>query len=88
MKKLLHPVVTVSEATPLKVLLKRMQQERVHLAILIDQYGGTSGLVTIEDILEEIVGKFTMNLTRLNVKELKKLKFNVCHKRSQQEPHS
>lgn len=56
-KKLLHPVVTVSEATPLKVLLKRMQQERVHLAVLIDEYGGTSGLVTIEDILEVIVGE-------------------------------
>ncbi|MFD2116251.1 hemolysin family protein [Paenibacillus yanchengensis] len=55
-KKLIHPVLSVSEVTPVKMLLKRMQQERVHIAILVDEYGGTSGLITIEDILEEIVG--------------------------------
>ncbi len=54
--KLIQPIMTVSEALPVKLLLKRMQQERVHLAIVVDEYGGTSGLVTIEDILEEIVG--------------------------------
>ncbi|MGO4370852.1 hemolysin family protein [Paenibacillus sp. MCAF20] len=56
-KKLVHPVLSVSEVTPVKSLLKRMQQERVHIAILVDEYGGTSGLITIEDILEEIVGE-------------------------------
>ncbi|WP_168120656.1 hemolysin family protein [Paenibacillus sp. HB172176] len=56
-KKLIHPVLSVSEVTPVKMLLKRMQQERVHIAILVDEYGGTSGLITIEDILEEIVGE-------------------------------
>lgn len=56
-KKLVHPVLSVSEVTPVKMLLKRMQQERVHIAILVDEYGGTSGLITIEDILEEIVGE-------------------------------
>ncbi|WP_424768256.1 hemolysin family protein [Paenibacillus sp. sgz302251] len=56
-KKLVHPVLSVSEVTPVKLLLKRMQQERVHIAILVDEYGGTSGLLTIEDILEEIVGE-------------------------------
>jgi CBS domain containing-hemolysin-like protein len=55
-EKLIQPVMTVSEALPVKLLLKRMQQERVHFAIVVDEYGGTSGLVTIEDILEEIVG--------------------------------
>lgn len=55
-KKLIYPVLTVSEVTPVKMLLKRMQQERMHIAILVDEYGGTSGLITIEDILEEIVG--------------------------------
>jgi CBS domain containing-hemolysin-like protein len=53
---LIQPVMSVSEALPVKTLLTRMQQERVHFAIVVDEYGGTSGLVTIEDILEEIVG--------------------------------
>jgi len=56
-KSLIHPVLSVSEVTPVKTLLKRMQQERVHIAILVDEYGGTSGLITIEDIIEEIVGE-------------------------------
>ncbi|MBY9079289.1 HlyC/CorC family transporter [Paenibacillus sp. HN-1] len=55
--KLIHPVLTVSEVTPVKTLLTRMQRERVHIALLLDEYGGTSGLITIEDILEEIVGE-------------------------------
>ncbi|SDI42597.1 hemolysin family protein [Natribacillus halophilus] len=51
-----RPVLTVSEQTPIQRLLKKMQTEGAHLAILIDEYGGTEGMVTIEDILEEIVG--------------------------------
>ncbi|MBT2287815.1 HlyC/CorC family transporter [Paenibacillus albidus] len=56
-KSLIQPVLTVSEVTPVKTLLTRMQLERVHIALLLDEYGGTSGLITIEDILEEIVGE-------------------------------
>lgn len=51
-----RPVMTAPENIPLTALLSRMQKERTHIAILIDEYGGTSGMVTIEDILEEIVG--------------------------------
>lgn len=54
---LIQPVLTVSEVTLNKNLLTRMQLERVHIALLLDEYGGTSGLITIEDILEEIVGE-------------------------------
>lgn len=56
-KSVIQPALTVSEATPVKTLLKTMQQARVHIAILVDEYGGTAGLITIEDILEEIVGE-------------------------------
>ncbi|WP_458120978.1 hemolysin family protein [Paenibacillus sp. Z6-24] len=54
---LIHPVMSVSETIPVKDLLKRMQLEGTHIAILVDEYGGTSGMITIEDILEEIVGE-------------------------------
>jgi CBS domain containing-hemolysin-like protein len=54
---LIRPFLTVSEATPVKDLLKEMQKRGTHIAILADEYGGTSGMVTIEDILEEIVGE-------------------------------
>lgn len=56
LEDLIQPVLTVTEAIPVKKLLKQMQQGRSHMAILLDEYGGTSGLITIEDILEEIVG--------------------------------
>jgi CBS domain containing-hemolysin-like protein len=56
-KSVIQPVLTVSDAMPVKALLKTMQQARVHLALLVDEYGGTSGIITIEDILEEIVGE-------------------------------
>lgn len=54
---IIRPVMAVSEVMPVNELLKKMQLEGTHMAILIDEYGGTSGLVTIEDILEEIVGE-------------------------------
>ncbi|MFC0232418.1 hemolysin family protein [Vagococcus entomophilus] len=50
-----EPIIMI-ETIPIKQLLKEMQKSHKHLAILIDEYGGTSGLVTIENILEEIVG--------------------------------
>lgn len=53
----IRPVIHVSEATPIKKLLIKMQKERIHMAIVNDEYGGTAGLVTVEDILEEIVGE-------------------------------
>ncbi|WP_128893965.1 hemolysin family protein [Longirhabdus pacifica] len=55
-KEVIRPIFSISESTPIKELLIKMQQERVQMAILYDEYGGTAGLVTVEDILEEIVG--------------------------------
>ncbi len=55
----MRPATFVPESKPVDELLKEMQQRRTHVAIVIDEYGGTAGLVTIEDILEEIVGEIT-----------------------------
>jgi CBS domain containing-hemolysin-like protein len=57
LEDILRPVITVSEEELLSRLLRRFQQEQVHMAIVTDEFGGTAGLVTLEDVLEEIVGE-------------------------------
>jgi len=57
--EVLRPPSLVPESKPVDELLREMQARRTHMAIVIDEYGGTAGLVTIEDILEEIVGEIT-----------------------------
>ncbi|MBE1554936.1 hemolysin family protein [Sporosarcina limicola] len=61
----MQPIIRVIETIPIGDLLLKIQRERIHMAVLMDEYGGTSGIVTIEDILEEIVGdiqdEFDMN---------------------------
>ncbi|MCC2604470.1 HlyC/CorC family transporter [Planctobacterium marinum] len=57
LKDILRPVVIVPESKRVDVLLREFRQHRYHMAIVIDEYGGVSGLVTIEDILELIVGE-------------------------------
>lgn len=54
--KLIRPAYYVPETKKINVLLKELQKQKIHMAIVLDEYGGTEGLVTIEDILEEIVG--------------------------------
>ena len=56
-ESLMRQVVFVPDSKPVDELLRDMQAARVHLAVVIDEYGGTAGLITIEDILEEIVGE-------------------------------
>jgi len=56
LRALMRKVLYVPPSMPLAVLLQKMQAERVHMALVIDEYGGTDGLVTIEDLLETVVG--------------------------------
>ena len=55
-QKLLKPVFYVPENKKLDDLLKEFQQKKIHLAVVVDEYGGTSGVITLEDVIEEIVG--------------------------------
>jgi CBS domain containing-hemolysin-like protein len=56
-ESVMRPATYVPDSKPIDDLLREMQAKQIHLAIVIDEYGGTAGLVTIEDILEEIVGE-------------------------------
>lgn len=55
-EEIIKPVAYVAETLKAAVLLKKMQKKKTHIAIVVDEYGGTTGLVTLEDIIEEIVG--------------------------------
>jgi magnesium and cobalt transporter len=55
-REMLRPAVFIPESKPLNVLLKEFRKNRNHIAIVVDEYGGVAGLVTIEDVLEQIVG--------------------------------
>lgn len=55
--ELLSPAIFVPENEPISLLLKKMQQAKTHVAVVLDEYGGTYGIVTMEDILEELVGE-------------------------------
>ncbi|HKC27248.1 MAG TPA: hemolysin family protein [Jatrophihabitans sp.] len=57
--EVMRPVTYVPESKPVDELLREMQAARSHIAVVVDEYGGTAGIVTIEDILEEIVGEIT-----------------------------
>jgi len=56
MREMLRPLLYVPPSMPLGILLQKMQAARIHMALVIDEYGGTDGLVTIEDLLEQVVG--------------------------------
>ncbi|WP_040346589.1 hemolysin family protein [Neobacillus bataviensis] len=72
-KSYIQPVIRIIETIPIHDLLIRMQMERTHMAILLDEYGGTSGLVTVEDIIEEIVGEVRDEFDADEVPEIRKV---------------
>ncbi|MEH7116343.1 hemolysin family protein [Neobacillus vireti] len=71
-----RPIIRVIETIPIHDLLVKMQKDRVHMAVLMDEYGGTSGLVTVEDILEEIVGEIRDEFDMDEIPEIRKIKEN------------
>lgn len=76
LKNFINPVIHVIDTVPIHDLLVKMQKDRTHLAILMDEYGGTSGLVTVEDILEEIVGEIRDEFDQDEISDIRKLKEN------------
>jgi putative hemolysin len=56
-RKIIKPPYFIPETMKISLLLREMQRKRIHMALVVDEYGGISGLVTIEDLLEEIVGE-------------------------------
>lgn len=69
----INPIINAIETTPIHALLQKMQKERIHIAVLLDEYGGTSGIVTVEDILEEIVGDIRDEFDEDEIPEIRKL---------------
>ncbi len=74
LRDLMKPVISIIETIPINELLLKMQKERTHMAVLYDEYGGTSGIVTVEDILEEIVGEIQDEYDTDEVEDIRKVK--------------
>lgn len=72
-EKLMRPVMFVPDSKPADELMREMQATRTHVAIVIDEYGGTAGLITIEDILEEIVGEIADEYDEQEIAESEQL---------------
>ncbi len=69
----IHELPMISETTPISDALVRMQREHVHISLIIDEYGGTAGILTMEDILEEIVGEIRDEFDDDEVNDIVKL---------------
>ena len=72
----IKPIISVIETIPIQNLLLKMQNERTQMAILLDEFGGTSGLITVEDIIEEIVGEIRDEFDTDEIAEITKIDEN------------
>ena len=77
MRELLRPAYFVPESVRTDVLFRDMQSKKVHMSIVVDEYGGTSGLVTMEDLLEEIVGNIYDEFDPQEEKDIEKVGDNL-----------
>lgn len=77
MRELLRPAYFVPESVRTDVLFRDMQSKKIHMSIVVDEYGGTSGLVTMEDLLEEIVGNIYDEFDPQEEKDIEKLGDNL-----------
>ena len=77
LEALVRPAYFVPESVRADVLFRNMQKKKVHMAIVVDEYGGTSGLVTMEDLLEEIVGNIYDESDPLEVRDITELEPGV-----------
>lgn len=82
-KNIMRKPIFVPENKKLNELLLEFKQKKAHLAIVVDEYGGTAGLVTIEDILEEIVGEIEDEYDTNEKKRYKKIKDNIVETEAQ-----
>lgn len=77
-RDILRKPMFVPETKPVTDLLQMFQQTRTHLAVVLDEYGGVSGLVTIEDVLEEIVGEIADEYDEETVEEIQRIDQDTC----------
>ncbi|KIL46836.1 hypothetical protein KR50_25330 [Jeotgalibacillus campisalis] len=68
-----HSIIQVIDSIPINELLLKFQKERMHMGMLLDEYGGTSGLVTMEDIIEEIVGEIQDEFDEDEIPDIQKI---------------
>ncbi|CAI8329708.1 CBS domain-containing protein [Porticoccaceae bacterium] len=77
LKSLLRPATIIPESKRLNILLQEFREQRYHMAIVVDEYGGVSGLLTIEDVLEEIVGEIEDETDEHEAEQIRKIDDNL-----------
>jgi len=80
LQSIIHPIVTVPKQMPIDDLMLEFQKRRTHIAIVVDEFGGTEGIVTLEDVIEELVGEITdeHDINKDLIKRVDKEKIHVA----------